>query len=413
MKDGSAIPVLELERETATTESNGTLIEIQGIHLKTINQKDIIEYIQRHLVHWPKNAVVYVNNHECEIVHPPIAATYRFHPPEIQKETLGEIELVIHTSKRALTEDERGIAICSRDVWHQTTLAGSEGREMAEYIFGEIDVPELEDDVSPISPFDVSRNMQLNPANDLVRTLLTFINQHVEEVRKQLVTADKKRRATEDARKLAIQAAEIARVLNEDFSDFRNRLGRTRAKAKGGTDIFSPEPVAGDARDQLVAGGEIPAKILSLTGSDGSSGEQTGDGTIPRSLAPILEEDTCGEERGRPAGGHGKVSRSSGGFSVDFRAIGEDQDRAEYRRTERTIYINLDHPQLKAALGSGSVDDPVFRRLAYEVAFCEYAIALAMEFALIDGYYLDPFDPLYDTRSHLNRLARRSAVLYT
>jgi len=58
-----------------------------------------------------------------------------------------------------------------------------------------------------------------------------------------------------------------------------------------------------------------------------------------------------------------------------------------------------------------TVEDAVFRRLAYEVAFAEYAVALASELASRDEY-LDPSDPIVDIRDTLNRLARKAARLY-
>ena len=224
MPSGVEIPVRIVERETPTREPNGTFIEIERIHLRTINQKEIIDFIQRHLARWPnKSSLVFVNNHECEVVPPPIAQTYRFTPDDDVRDLLGNIELTIHAAKRALDEEEQGIAICSKGVWHQSTLGGSERREMAQYIFGDVDVPNLDDDW-PISPFGVSRDMQLNPSNELVRVLFAFIGRKVEEVRKKLTEEERRRKATEDAKKLAQQASEIARLINEDFSDFSSRL---------------------------------------------------------------------------------------------------------------------------------------------------------------------------------------------
>jgi hypothetical protein len=92
--------------------------------------------------------------------------------------------------------------------------------------------------------------------------------------------------------------------------------------------------------------------------------------------------------------------------------MGAESNRAKYVSDERTIYINLDHPQLVAARGAGPVEDPTFRRLAYEVAFTEYSIALATELAQLDGYYIDPTDPIFDIAETLNRLARKGAGLY-
>jgi hypothetical protein len=414
MTDGAAVPVRELEREARTNEPNGTCVEIEGVHLRTISQKEVIDYIQKHLARWPRGATVFVNNHECEVVIPPIAKTFRFRPDSNLCEAIGDVELVIHTSKRALDDEERGIAIYSRGVWHQSTLVGNEGREMAQYIFGEVDVPRLDDDPSPISPIDVSRNMHLNPANDTVRSLFGFLHRHVEGVRKGLMDDDRRRRATEEARKLTAQAAEIARLINEDFQDFRSRFERVRARARGGTDAFRTETIAGVTEGPLERGGSEPARIVASTGSPGARGDGTGrNGEEPRQLAPLLQGDSDGAERGRAAGGSGSTARSAGGFAVRFENMGGDQHRARYHRSGRTIEINLDHPQLRAALGTGSVEDPVFRRLAYEVAFCEYAIALAMEFAQIEGHYLDPDEPIVDIRDHLNRLARKGAHLYS
>ena len=76
------------------------------------------------------------------------------------------------------------------------------------------------------------------------------------------------------------------------------------------------------------------------------------------------------------------------------------------------IYVNLDHLQIRAALGGGDVHDPMFRRLAYEVAFSEYAIALASELAANDEY-IDATDPIFDIRETINRMARRAAPLYS
>ena len=50
------IPVEVLEQEIPTSSANGTLIEIEGVHLRSLDQSGIIHYIERHLAKWPKNA---------------------------------------------------------------------------------------------------------------------------------------------------------------------------------------------------------------------------------------------------------------------------------------------------------------------------------------------------------------------
>ena len=293
---------------------------------------------------------------------------------------MGDVELVIKISKAPLEEDIRGISIYSKGVWYETTLAGSEGREMANHIFGDIDVSKLDEDQSPIAPFDVSRSMRLNPNNELVRAMYAFIGQTVEEIRRELAQAEKQRRANEDARKLASQADEIAKVINEDFDAFRQRVAKAKAKASGGADLQNKKVSGGTEDTDLIFGSEVPAVIVSPTGGIGTSRSATSPstGNEPRTLAPLVAPDS-GElkKQGRPVGGSGGARRPHGGFGVKFDNLGSESHHTQYVRDERTIYINLDHPQLTAAKGHRSIEDPVFRRLAYEIAFSEYAVALA------------------------------------
>ena len=412
MDSEAPIPVRAVEREVLTASGNGTLIEIEGIHLSSLDQAAIIHYIERHLAHWPKGGSVYVNNHECEFAEPPVETVKRFRPDGQAQHIVGDIELLLKVSKAPLDEDLRGVAIFSNGVWHETTLAGSEGREMSQYIFGELDVPKLDEDTSPMRPFDVTRSMQLNPNNETVRAIYGFIGVKVEEVRRELAEAERKRKATDEARKLAEQASVIARVINEDFIAFRQRIARAKAFGTNGPDLGGPSPAGREGREQILPGSEIPAVVVARVGGTGSSGGSGGNGGGPRSLGPILEPGPPDAQPiGRPAG-TSQRSVPRGGFEVKFDHMGPESPRAQYVREERTIYINLDHPQLTAAVGLGTTEDPVFRRLPYEIAFSEYAIALASELAAQDEY-LDPSDPIVDIRDTLNRVARAGALLYS
>lgn len=314
--------------------------------------------------------------------------------------------------KAPVDEDLRGVSIFSNGVWHETTLGGSEGKEMANYLFGEIEVPQLDNDKSPIPPFDLSRSMRLNPSNELVRYLYAFINQSVEQVRRELLEREKGRRAGEDARRLASEAAEIARYINEDFDSFRDRVSKIRAKAPGSVDSAASKSGDITPGTDLIFGDEVPAELKSEIGGPGAEGTGGGGGEEPRLLMPEVESIPAGENRGRHASAQSNKQKARGGFNVEFQAMGVDERRATYTPDERTIYINIEHPQLVAARGSGGVDEPLFRRLAYEVAFTEYAIALSSELAQ-RGEYIDPSDPIYEIRETVNRLARRGASLYS
>ena len=100
-----------------------------------------------------------------------------------------------------------------------------------------------------------------------------------------------------------------------------------------------------------------------------------------------------GETTGTPSGERrARRQTPKGGFRVIFRNLGAEEHRARYESTERTIYVNLDHPQIAAAKGLATTEETSFRRLAYEVAFAEYAVALASELET-HGEYFDMSDP--------------------
>jgi hypothetical protein len=410
MTSEDPIPVKTIECEEPTSQPNGTMVEIEGIHLRSLNQAGIIQFIERHLAKW-RNATVYVNNHECEFTEPPVAETKVFYPEGTFKDTMGNVELIVKVASKPLEEELRGVSIYSNNVWYETTLAGSQGREMSQYIFGEIDVPRLDEDKSPIPPFDLSRSMQLNPSNDLVRTIYAFVGQKVDLVRRELVKAERQRRASEEAKKLASQAEAIEKVINEDFYDFRGRVAR--AKAKGGSGFDSGAIAHGGSEpDVLSSGSEISAEFISPNGDPGSEGGKRTGGTEPRKLTPQVSAVPEGEKVAQPAGGKDSRLTSRGGFRVEFKQMGAEEVRAFYDEQQRAIHVNIDHPQLVAAQGANSIEDPLFKRLACEVAFSEYAIALAHELER-GGEYIDTSDPIVDIRETINRIARKAAHLYS
>jgi hypothetical protein len=133
-------------------------------------------------------------------------------------------------------------------------------------------VPRLDDEANgPIPPFDQTRRLQLNPNNPVVAALYTFVGPHVEALRQELVEERRQARQPEHARRLAQQGEEIARIINADFRDFRDRLSRRQGRAAGGFDLFIV-PGNGAAR-ALVPGNEIPGKPAEHGGA-AAAGEQ-------------------------------------------------------------------------------------------------------------------------------------------
>jgi hypothetical protein len=129
-------------------------------------------------------------------------------------------------------------------------------------------------------------------------------------------------------------------------------------------------------------------------------------------VTPRGRRDESGDTAVDPVGGDsGRRRRPQGGFRVEYKALGVDEDRSVYDSTTLTIFINLEHPLVAAALGDGSVEDPAFRRLSYEIAFSEYAMGLGYELSKQDAS-MPPDDLLYEVRSTLNRISTAAVALY-
>lgn len=414
-ESGAEIPVREIEREVKTTQPNGTLIEIEQVKLpRTLDQASVIHFIERHLTHYPKNVEVIVNNHECEVVEPPIERSETIAASGDALRTLGPVSMTIKVSKSPLDEDLRGVSIYSNNVWHETTMLSSAGKEMAEFLFGDIDVPALDADDSTPPAFDASRSLRLNPDNAVVRAIYAFAAPELERVRKELVDEQRKHRETEEAKRLEREASQIERIINEDFNSFRKRLQKVHAAGKTGFDAGETPAAATatvpDAEDDFLFGGTEPATIVSETGDPGTHGDGERGAGPPRRLNPIVEPDPEGTATGHHERRDGKP-RTTGGFQVKFDHQGESASRAMYQAERRTIFVNLDFPQIAKAKAGRSVEDPIFRRLAYEVAFAEYAVAVASELNN-RGEFLEPSDAIVEIRERINAVARQAAPLY-
>lgn len=405
-----SVPVSVLISEEPAVEANGTTVEIEGIKLPKLDPQAIVGLVERHLAAWPnKDAVVTVNGHVCEYSEPPIRFERTFHPNPAEAAEIGEIALIVKVAKAPLDDELRGIAVFANGVWHETTLVGLERKEYADYLFGEIDVPIL-DEEHELPAFDASRRQQLNRENPIVRRLIPFIGRSLEEVRAELAAEAKEQKASEHAKRLAREAEKIEAIINDDFQSWRSQLSKVLAKARVGADAGAKLGSGGTEPDELIFGGDVEATV---TGSgDIGHGSGTGDGDgEPPIAGPLLEPKEDGEAIGAPAGGAGERKRARGGFSVEFEHLGASDHRAKYVSERRTIYVNLDHAQVKAALGDRDVADPVFRRLAYEVALTEYAFALA---ALLDErqWFSDTGDALFEIRDTIDRVAKLAAGLY-
>jgi hypothetical protein len=398
ISSGDNIPVEVIAREQPTNEPNGTVVEIEDVHFH-VNETRIRNHAKRQLAEWP-GAQVLINGKECTAEKPPVAKSYSFEPNEEARKALGKVKLIVNVAERFLEPHERGITIYSRGVLHEVKQVQQDN-----YLFGEIDVPRIEDDDSPIPPFDASRSLKLNAHNELVKALHKFIDQHVKEIREERARENQEKQATEEARKLEEHANQIARVLNEDFTKVGRNIPRIEADSPGQHDLREAEEagsrVAGKAEGAEVGGTEYraPPRTVPEAGPKGH-----GEECDPKSFVGA-----------RPPGFATpcNVLQPLGGFEVKYENMGQDAGRSKYLQQDRSILINLGHPQLEAARGGGTVSSPAFRRLAVEVAFSEYAMALAFELAQREGNFHELTDPIDAIRETLNRVALAGARLYT
>ena len=366
-QSGEPFSVQDIEVNEPTDEDDGTMVVIRELNIKRPDVDKVISYIERHLSRYRTRAHVTVNGHTCKFKELPFVTQFeRFPPTEVAKH-IGDVSLNVKVSPTPLDDDTRGIDILSHGIWHETTLAGIERKENANQIFGQIDVPTLEDGEWPIPAFDNTRNNTLNRQNPVVVVLLGWLSKELEEVRSELVRQAREKRQSEMEAKLAKEADRISNILNQDFAQQEMELEMTqRVKRSRGSNVP----------------GNIPRPKP----------------TVPPENKPKPRKDPSGEDK----------KRRKAVFSIEFERITAEQNRSRYAGDTKTIFINLDHPQIASALetGGNTTDSRQFREVCYEVAAVEYAIALPYEKLEKDELY-PAADALFDVRETIDRVTKR------
>jgi len=395
-KSGEPFPVKDIMVDKATAQDDGTRIIISQLNIRNTELPATIAYTERHLGRQLHNHTVAINDHICEYQEPIYSQRRIFRPSPNVKNVLDDIELVIKVSPMPLDKERAGIDVLSKGIWHDTTLGTLEG-DVARRIFGEVDMPTLEEkyDREKIPPFDNTRNMTLNLSNPLVASLLGWIDECLHKVARELTEQEKERKASEEAKRLAKQARNLEHLLNSDFRSLQMELEKIRraARMREREVIEDLVPGFGMVQTDYQEGGPEHG--------DGTSGELAGAGEEERPGLSLLP----GREMGTP----GKVSerkQKQSTFHVDYRHEEEQSPRSHYESESRTIVINLDHPQIaRSARESGGIDGKHFQEITREVAFVEYAIALGHEKLRQDEFYPGS-EALFDIRDTINRVSR-------
>ena len=364
-QDGQPFSVRNIETDQPTDEDDGTVVVIREFNIKRPNREvdKVISYVEHHLSRYRARAHVTVNGHACKFKEPPFVTQFERVPPVEVARHIGDVSLNVKVSPAPLDDDARGIDILSHGIWHETTLAGIERRENANQIFGRIDVPILEDGEWPIPAFDNTRNNTLNRQNPVVVILLGWLSKELEEIRLELVKQARERRRSEMEAKLVKEANRISDILNRDFAQQEMELEMTR-KVKRPSSGGTPRPKP----------------------------------TTPSKSKPKPRKNQSG----------GDEKRGKAIFSIEFERFTAEQNRSRYAGDTKTIFINLDHPQISNAYegGGNTTDSRQFREVCYEAAAVEYAIALPYEKLEEDELY-PAEDALFDVRDTIDRVTKR------
>jgi len=407
-RSGEPFPVQDVVVDEQTDQEDGTIVEVREFNLRRPNVNKTIAYVERHLSRYRRRAHVSINGHVCKFEEPPFIDRIERVPPVDVAGHVGSVSLTIKVSPVPLDVDTRGIDILSYGIWHETTLAGIDGKERANHIFGDIDVPILEDGDWPVPAFDNTRNNVLNRQNPVVVVLLGWLSEELESVRLLLVERARERRKSELAKQLVKEAQRIADFLNEDFEsqEIELELRKQVARRSGGrrvTEIL-------DEQGQLWPGdGGIPTPWETTGqphGDGGQRGKLAGDGETPRP-GPTARP---GQEPGtRKSTAEGNRRRRRAVFSIDYENATAGAPRARYHRDTETIFINMDHPQIHGAFEAGGrvTESRQFREMCFEVAVVEYAIVL--QYKHLEEDEQDASEALDDVRRTINRVADRFA----
>lgn len=414
--DGSDIPIEIVLENESTDRANGTIIVIEEILIRNISTSQIIETVERHLTGFKHaSPQIVINHHKCEYVEPEIENTYEYTPNDEEKSIFGDVKLIIKASKSPLSLEETGVSVYSAPgCLIGIERAGIENKDMANYVFGEIIVPTIEEYETDIEPYTLTRDYNLNANHPVVEKLQPFIGFGLESARKELVKKANAARRSQELKKFAEVERKIEDILNEDFAQLKRNLQEIQSKISSpgiSSASFGKSAIGGEIDDTFIEGEDIFGFLPDNQPPMEAEGKN--EGSEPPEIVKSGLPDDAGNSKLSPAGGDDKAKRRpKGGFRVEYRNMGVDTKRSTYDQNERTILINLDHPLISSAKnlwGNSNLD--AFEKLTYEIAFSEYALAIVNEMMRIDEG-LSAGEGIYEVRDRLDKVSRLAASLY-
>lgn len=403
-QNSDSIPLEELIRNEKTKQQNGTKIIIRNLNTK-IDLNRLIRKIEAEIASLRGNDIkIAVNSQLCEIKDLDIESEFVFQSEGKVKDRYGDFELKIQVSRTPLEKYDRGINILCDKNKIGIEDCGISTQEFGNFITGEVDVPDLENPINNIAPFNQTRNLSLNPEHIGVKELILFMGPKLEIVRKKIADKKNEERNSIQNKKLSQITNDLSNKFNDSWNEMKRKLDviREGSNAKNAfANIFEPGD-EGEIDGYIDGEGNYVSKLDELR--IGDLNENSSSVEDPQE---IFKEDENSKDTGKKESGNKRKKRSSG-FLVKHENLGESSHKSIWRKEELSIVINLDHPCTDACLKScrGDVENQEFKRFLFETASREFEHAFAQEMiSENDGQY-PAEDVLTEMRYHYDQVIR-------
>ena len=384
-QDGQPIRVREIAVNQADTTPAGTTIRMRELLSDKLDAVEVQLYLEKLLGQHLRSHKVIVNGKACKYRMPEVELTFDFKPPAAVLGAIGSAKCTLRVSPKALAREDNSIAVLCHGYLHATTLAGRNREPLVEFVFGEVEVPILDDDPGPVPAFDNTRNLSLNPQNPRVQALEAWLGECLDEVLKKLVERERRRQQAREQHLLRRMAGEIKSFLDDDFLSIQQSMpwaslpgARKRADKEEQT---QPRQSAGTARKKQ------PPSVI-----------ERGLGWMRRLLGLEAAPPPPQPRRGEAVA-----------FEIRYARQGADAPRARYDIKEGVITINRDHPQLRSAEREAGIESRTYRMLSFDVAFTEYALVVADTLSRRAVTYKQTIDPNELVQQIIDRLGRKAA----
>ncbi|MBM3150705.1 MAG: hypothetical protein FJZ96_00640 [Chloroflexi bacterium] len=389
-RDGQPIPLRETAVDRPAPDSPpGTTIRIRDLLEGDPDEQAVRAYLEKLLGQHLRRHKVRVNGRLCRYHMPKAELTFAFKPPETLGAVIGKATCKLCVAPDELERDDNAIAVLCHGYLHATTLAGRSRAPLAEYIFGEVEVPGLDDDPGPVPAFDNTRSLGLNPQNPKVQALETWLGACIDEALRELAERERRRQKAREQRLLRRVAGRIKNFLDEDFQSIQESLP------------WASLPVA---RKPALASDAASSKTRPAAGRRKDPRRPS---LARRGLAWLRR--LLGLEKRRPPAPPRLPRGAPVEFEIRYVRSGVKSSRAQYEAETGVISLNRDHPQLRTAEREAGLESNTYKMLSFDIAFTEYALAVAETLGKQAAAYHRRLDTNELVQQILDRLGRRAA----